>query len=71
MNKYEKNKPVKQYDQMTLDEAIDDSVKQAKDTVADNFSKNLKTTCPDCHGKKNSLGKPLDCRTCNSTGSEP
>jgi hypothetical protein len=58
MNKYEKNKPVKKYDQITLDEAIEEVAPKAT----------IFKACPDCHAGTNALGKPLDCRSCNSTG---
>ena len=68
MNKYEKNKPVKQYEQMTLDNYIED----VKERVAETFIESIsKESCPDCSAGTNALGKPLDCRTCNSTGSKP
>ena len=62
MNKYEKNKTVKTYEQTTLDEAI-------KETEAvKEYFKELIESCQDCHAGTNALGKHLDCRTCNSTG---
>tara|TARA_R100001244_G_C5167255_1_gene131476 strand:+ start:1958 stop:2245 length:288 start_codon:yes stop_codon:yes gene_type:complete len=93
MNKYEKNKPVKKYEQTTLDEAIDE-VKDTADSVGvipeeleavlsvaqKRVKKDFKglinqlesldpmNSCPDCHAGTNALGKPLDCRTCNSSG---
>jgi hypothetical protein len=62
MNKYEKNKPVKTYEQTTLDDAI----KYATPNKSDLFE--VVKACDDCHAGTNALGEPLDCRTCDSTG---